>query len=98
MDNRYAHIYPELALRREDRNRGVLWSFPLACPACGAELLDQQDHSLRSFARYACGGAYEDKGQIQNHTDKMWGHCPRIKAAVESGTYDLVQLAKEAQS
>jgi hypothetical protein len=35
-----------------------------------------------SYARraaYACGGVYELKSQIQNHTDKWWGRCPVTK-------------------
>jgi hypothetical protein len=94
-DYRYAHIYPEIAIGRVERARFPL-EFPATCPACGARKTSEEKHLLRSFAHYACGGKYEDKPQIQNHTDKWWGSCPRVRAMVESGAIDLAALAHEA--
>ena len=77
MSTNYAHILPEVTLRRDDRDR-IEPEFPLFCPACGArgqvDLVNWQQP-----ASYDCGAAYTPKGQIQNHTDKWWGSCPVVK-------------------
>ena len=93
--NDYRHIYPEIERRRRPAvyyvpgrgevdvpadDRPVV--FPDACPACGAtKTSDTSGRSSWPEARYACGGSYTNKPQIQNHTDKWWGHCPVTKAA-----------------
>ncbi len=49
-------------------------TFPESCPVCGAAA---SAHGNRYHpVTYACGAAYTDKPQIQNHTDKWWGACP----------------------
>ena len=49
--------------------------FPKACPVCGACVVETSTEWCRETARYACGGAYTSKPQIQNHTLKWWGSC-----------------------
>ena len=51
-------------------------NLPLVCPKCGCAVIDHTDIG-KPWERivYACGGAYRSKPQIQNHTDKWWGHC-----------------------
>jgi hypothetical protein len=80
----YAHTHPT--------------EFPAYCPCCTAPLVTtnggyQQPRAggkpqlLMPHARtatYACGAAYTFKSQIQNHTDKWWGTCPRQRRAIDS--------------
>lgn len=64
-------ILPEIWHRFGDDD---LPTFPDACPVCGAAATA---HGNRFHpVTYACGAAYDDKPQIQNHTDKWWGACP----------------------
>ena len=58
-------IYPEIWRSRDETKAP---KFPPACPVCGA--------AETSPGVYACGGAYQQKAQIQRHTDKWWGECP----------------------
>jgi hypothetical protein len=73
-----SHIYPEI----RQPMRGLLKApeFPAACPACGAEV--QARGNFFHPVTYACGGSYDEKPQIQNHTDVWWGRCPRIQSEV----------------
>ena len=56
-------------------------TFPEKCPCCGAKFVTIKDDSKRwnfeNFADYKCGAKYSFKDQIQNHTDKWWGVCPK---------------------
>jgi hypothetical protein len=46
---------------------------PKNCPICRAKgKIDKQKFET---IIYGCGGFYESKPQIQNHTDKYWGQC-----------------------
>jgi hypothetical protein len=79
----YRHIYPEVtqAIRhREDPYPTPV--FPDTCPRCGAVATARGNffHPIK----YACGGSYEEKPQIQNHTDVWWGRCPVTQAAIEA--------------
>lgn len=74
----YAHILPEIWRNIRDRNEPAP-SFPDTCPACGAVATMHGDYY--SPVAYACGAAYTEKPQIQNHTDKWWGSCPVTRAA-----------------
>jgi hypothetical protein len=72
-------VYPELIGYKCRGEKCPPPTFPDACPTCGAAKVDHVDpgHPLSlEKVRYACGGAYEPKPQIQNHTDKWWGKCP----------------------
>lgn len=91
--NPYAHIYPEIERRRVEFSywnpqggtvtlppdaRPV--TFPDTCPACGAaKSAETGNGGWNAKAAYACGGSYESKPQIQNHTDKWWGSCPAMR-------------------
>jgi hypothetical protein len=61
--------------------------FPDTCPVCGAATVphpkaETHGRDYHPIA-YACGGSYDHKPQIQNHTDKWWGTCPARKAAID---------------
>jgi hypothetical protein len=47
-------------------------TFPDVCPVCNAAATTDGDYRGR---KYACGGKYETKPQIQNHTEVWWGRC-----------------------
>ena len=68
-------IYVEICISRGEFSPVV---FPDTCPACGAPVTNTRDGQTE-FARieYACLGRYEHKPQIQGHTSKWWGRCPR---------------------
>lgn len=75
----YSHIYPELSQTRGIRIAPPL-EFPPVCPVCQAAKVTDTGADAwahKRTAAYACGGAYTHKPQIQNHTDKWWGKCPR---------------------
>jgi hypothetical protein len=93
MTRSYAHILPEIGVRRRaatyyDGKGGYVEapaqdgppSFPVACPACGSPLVDVV---VGRSAAYDCGATYTEKPQIQNHTDIWWGICPATKAQNE---------------
>ena len=67
-------IYPELVGDWVGGKKAPPPKFPDVCPGCGAEVIRPVS---RRTAVYACGGSYSPKPQIQNHTDKWWGHCKR---------------------
>jgi len=72
------NIYPEVTtpatpLPSADN---TLPEFPKSCPVCGACVVESSTEWCREMARYACGGEYTSKPQIQNHTNKWWGSCP----------------------
>jgi hypothetical protein len=72
--NDYRYIYDELTTPFGGR----LPTFPEACPKCAAPATA---HGNRFHpVTYACGGAYDEKPQIQNHTDVWWGRCPATRA------------------
>lgn len=77
--------YPEVQMS-VDSAREHATMFPTKCPACGAQCV-----SVKRIARvpayqrtavYECGGAYTSKPQMQNHTEKWWGHCPQTKLRI----------------
>lgn len=64
-------IYPEL-------NQAVgngKPNYPKTCPICGAGIAVYYADEYNG-PTYECGGQYQTKPQIQNHTDKWWGQCP----------------------
>lgn len=65
-------LYPEIAIGRHIEKTAP--TFPKSCPACGACVVKAEKDSAFS-ARYACGGGYTRKPQIQTHTRKWWGGC-----------------------
>ena len=81
MSNPYRHIYPELWQARRPE-QGPTPVFPEACPACSAPAVEHGKLHYHPVT-YACGGGYDEKPQIQNHTDKWWGYCPVTKLAIE---------------
>jgi len=57
--------------------------FPETCPICEAPIakVQPEQEATRYFKNgpvYECGGQYTIKPQIQNHTQKWWGTCPRV--------------------
>ena len=66
--------YPELIGNKSRGSEIPPVDLPNICPVCGAEVSIKEDGE---FAKriYACGGTYEMKPQIQNHTDYFWGTC-----------------------
>lgn len=52
-------------------------TFPGDCPVCGEERFEcvEETDGYGNHATYRCGGTFTMKSQIQNHTDKYWGHC-----------------------
>jgi len=61
------------------RNRNVTVGapdFPKTCPTCSAPFTRISTGNVYDAgAWYSCGGKYERKSQIQNHTDYFWGEC-----------------------
>ncbi len=54
--------------------RGNKFDYPKKCPCCGAKGHEVKGSFYHKFA-YECGGEWEWKSQIQNHTDKVYGKC-----------------------
>ena len=54
--------------------QGSKFNYPETCPCCGAKGSEVEDSWYHKFS-YECGGVYEWKSQIQNHTAKVWGKC-----------------------
>lgn len=65
------NIYPELVGFRVNGAKAPPPEFPHHCPVCDAEITIRH----RWNCRYECGGGYQSKPQIQNHTEKFWGKC-----------------------
>jgi predicted RNA-binding Zn-ribbon protein involved in translation (DUF1610 family) len=87
----YSYILPEKAQEHRemyDISTGTVISpqpyptFPDTCPACGAAV-KSRGNAYHNPVTYACGAAYTQKPQIQNHRDVWWGTCPVRKAAIE---------------
>lgn len=90
---KYAATYEEIHVMS-----GTMPAFPAACPVCGqsatmiklcygrevGELKIVGDEGYAPFAIFKCGGAFTKKDQIQNHTDKWWGHCAAAALWVKS--------------
>lgn len=53
---------------------GKKFDYPETCPCCGAPGKEVEDSWFHQFA-YDCGGGWQWKSQIQNHTDKVYGKC-----------------------
>jgi hypothetical protein len=51
--------------------------YPEVCPVCGSEVVDSDCDGYHG-PKYECGGQYKYKPQIQNHTSKWWGKCPKV--------------------
>lgn len=72
----YAGIYAELTRPNEQDAKPIV--FPDKCPNCSAPAIGGKDgNTFWASVRYECGGGYDPKPQIQNHTHKWWGHCGR---------------------
>jgi len=69
------YIYPEIHTSADSNVPPVL---PENCPCCGAKAVSKSDNEIK----YACGGDYTSKPQIQNHTRKLWGFCPSFREVV----------------
>ena len=74
-------VYPEVRCLNA---AGSLPTFPAHCPKCGAEVktpgdgrhkAGQGNDYFRTGPKYACGGRYMWKSQIQNHHNVWWGSC-----------------------
>jgi len=64
-------IYPQIEISAK-ANRDP--KFPPACPVCGAVA---DGRNVNWSFEYSCGGSYEPKPQIQNHTRVWWGRCQK---------------------
>ena len=53
---------------------GSKFDYPETCPCCEANGAEVKDSWYHKFA-YECGGKWEWKSQIQNHTNKVYGRC-----------------------
>lgn len=79
-------VYEEIHVENRPGLFGVFPAFPLRCPVCLAD--GSETESPRTpwmTVKYACGGAYRPKPQIQNHTYKWWGHCEKAVRANSVG-------------
>jgi hypothetical protein len=80
---RHELIYPELTGNQIRGKKKHPVEYPDKCPACGAEKVSEKEFIIgtdRFPTRiYGCGGKYETKPQIQNHTDYFWGSCGKLK-------------------
>lgn len=71
-------VYEEIHVARATNHSGP--AFPTACPVCGSEVAGGENGGTPWATQiYACGGRYEPKPQIQNHTDKWWGLCQKAR-------------------
>lgn len=68
-------VYPEITGYLRRGREVPPPAFPSACPCCGAALVETKEGEWSASAQYACGGTYEPKPQIQNHTRVWWGVC-----------------------
>lgn len=68
-------IYEEVTTPCDSKTKP---KFPERCPVCSASTVDLDRTPGTGHIRYACGGDYTPKPQIQNHTDKWWGVCGRV--------------------
>lgn len=85
-DDDYDYIYPELTGFYVENVPCEPVKFPENCPCCGAiYAAKREDQELHARCRYACGGKYVPKPQIQNHTRIWWGSCPKAKRAIALG-------------
>lgn len=75
------YVYPELVGYRSRDREVPPPPVPDTCPICGANKLGAAAAAMFVAASYACGGKYELKPQIQNHTDYYWGTCPPAERA-----------------
>lgn len=71
-------IYPEITGYMNRDRRSPPPAFPDECPVCKAPRtftkVDADQWGV-AHATYACGGRYDLKPQIQNHTNYWWGSC-----------------------
>lgn len=70
-------IYPELVGYRVRDNDAPPPSFPENCPVCKAIKITSV-FGILGYVKYACGGGYSHKPQIQNHTEYYWGKCGKV--------------------
>lgn len=73
-------IYEEVHMRIQRGVPDPLPEFPDTCPECGAAKDETHKSNFYRPVRYECGGTFDIKPQIQNHTDKWWGSCPTKEA------------------
>ena len=84
------YIYDELSQPSgryfEKQGSDAYPTYPDVCPFCGAAIV-KDERDFFNGPVYGCGGQYTSKSQIQNHTDKWWGHCPinEEQARLENG-------------
>lgn len=71
------NTYPEIY--RPNKPGADPPEFPATCPVCGEDRTFQVTKAPPYLCRasYACGGTYTRKPQIQTHTNKWWGMCPK---------------------
>jgi len=66
-------VYPEITTPNDGKSKPI---FPDECPKCLAVTVALAlGHVNDCMCKYACGGTYTCKPQIQNHTNKWWGYC-----------------------
>jgi hypothetical protein len=80
-------VLPEVS-HSVDAGRTHATEFPSVCPCCCAKRLSLNacatTPTYRREAAYDCGARYAHKPQIQNHTEKWWGMCPRQRDKIAS--------------
>lgn len=75
-------VYHEITGFRVERVEVPPPVFPPLCSCCRAKVLRDEYPGTRWVRReYQCGGTYEPKPQIQNHTEIWWGSCPKGRMA-----------------
>ncbi len=72
----YSRSYPQLVGYQCRCEKIPPVMLPHFCPVCYAPEKERKNiGSGHDIVNYECGGVYEPKPQIQNHTDYWWGHC-----------------------
>lgn len=67
--------YPELIGYKCRGLKHAPPKIPPKCPVCNAKKIGGKFSDRYAKIKYACGGGYHPKPQIQNHTDYWWGTC-----------------------
>jgi hypothetical protein len=77
------HVYEEIWVEKSSHR---LADIPGRCPVCKALCIERDSVGQPwESAKYRCGGEYKSKPQIQNHTDKWWGSCPKVELCAKMG-------------
>lgn len=74
-ERRTIFVYPEIRIINEGPKPELpIW--PERCPSCRAPIVERAgENTYDARCRYACGGMYSHKEQIQNHHNVWWGVC-----------------------